>query len=221
MGYNRFMQEIGPESDSPSENFEFDLSGGALCLDFVNTLGDRPRGQAEHLRTYGDLLAWSQQTEVLEPADVKRLASLAKEDPSSALSAFTGARALREDLYCVISALTSGQAIPSREFAALNKQMRQMMSESELVSDDSGFQLERNGSADALDQMLWSVLRSAVDLLTSKRVGDIRQCAGETCSWLFIDNSRTRRKKWCDMKVCGNRAKARRHYERRKKARNV
>jgi predicted RNA-binding Zn ribbon-like protein len=209
------MQEVGSESYSPSENFEFDLSGGALCLDFVNTLGDRPRKQAEHLHTYGDVLAWSQQTGVLEESDVKRLASVAQEDPSAALTAFTRARALREDLYRVISALPLGQAVPSGEFDSLNKQIRQLMSESELIPDESGFRLERNGAADALDQMLWSVLRSAVELLTSERVRDIRQCEGENCSWLFIDNSRTRRKKWCDMQVCGNRAKARRHYKKK------
>lgn len=167
------------------------------------------------------VLAWSRQTGVLEESVVKRLASVAQADPSAALSAFTRARALREDLYRVISALPSGQAVPSSEFDSLNKQIRQLMSESELIPDETGFRLERNGAADALDQMLWSVLRSAVELLTSDRVSDIRQCEGENCSWLFLDSSRTRRKKWCDMQVCGNRAKARRHYKKKKAAQNA
>jgi len=146
------------------------------------------------------------------------LTGLARKEPSSAKDAFAEARELRENLYRVVSAFASGGRIPSREFAAVNGVMAKMMSRSELVASESGFHLRRTGAPDALDQMLWSVLRSAVELLTSGRVEDIRECEGKNCSWLFLDNSRTRRKKWCDMKVCGNRAKARRHYRRTKKA---
>jgi predicted RNA-binding Zn ribbon-like protein len=65
-----------------------------------------------------------------------------------------------------------------------------------------------------MDQMLWPVARSAAELLTSERAGRVRECASETCSWLFLDGSRNGRRKWCDMASCGNRAKARRYYAR-------
>jgi predicted RNA-binding Zn ribbon-like protein len=47
----------------------------------------------------------------------------------------------------------------------------------------------------------------------------VGECEGEGCSWLFLDTSRNRSRRWCSMEDCGNRAKARRHYERRQKAR--
>ena len=69
----------------------------------------------------------------------------------------------------------------------------------------------------ALDRMLWPVLRSTADLLTSPDLASVRHCASESCDWLFMDMSRGQRRQWCDMRTCGNRAKARRHYERKKR----
>jgi predicted RNA-binding Zn ribbon-like protein len=68
------------------------------------------------------------------------------------------------------------------------------------------------------DSLLWPVVRSAAELLTSPEAAHVRECASDRCSWLFVDRSRTKCRRWCDMKVCGNRAKARRHYERKKRA---
>ena len=70
---------------------------------------------------------------------------------------------------------------------------------------------------DALDYPLWPIARSAADLLVSADVALVHECASDVCSWLFVDRSPGRRRRWCDMKVCGNRAKARRFYQRRRK----
>jgi predicted RNA-binding Zn ribbon-like protein len=55
---------------------------------------------------------------------------------------------------------------------------------------------------------------SALSLLPPARSARIRICAN--CRWLFLDESRNRSRVWCDMTVCGNRQKARRHYHRRR-----
>ncbi|MEW2165651.1 CGNR zinc finger domain-containing protein [Streptomyces sp. NPDC007084] len=44
--------------------------------------------------------------------------------------------------------------------------------------------------------------------------GRLRPCANEECRLFLLDRSRANRARWCSMAVCGNRAKARRHYER-------
>jgi len=51
---------------------------------------------------------------------------------------------------------------------------------------------------------------SAISLLAADRLRLVRICAN--CSWLFLDNSRNASRVWCDMAVCGNRQKAKRHY---------
>jgi predicted RNA-binding Zn ribbon-like protein len=55
---------------------------------------------------------------------------------------------------------------------------------------------------------------SALSLLAGREWRKVRIC--RNCNWLFVDRSRNASRLWCDMSVCGNRQKAKRHYERRK-----
>jgi predicted RNA-binding Zn ribbon-like protein len=68
-----------------------------------------------------------------------------------------------------------------------------------------------------LRQVLWPVIRSAADLVTSPDISQIRECGAPDCNWLFLDRSRSGRRRWCDMSTCGNRAKARRYYSRHRR----
>jgi predicted RNA-binding Zn ribbon-like protein len=58
------------------------------------------------------------------------------------------------------------------------------------------------------------IVRSAVELLTSHDIQRVKECAADRCGWLFMDNSRSRNRCWCDMKTCGSREKARAYYRR-------
>ena len=64
--------------------------------------------------------------------------------------------------------------------------------------------------------MFGPVASSAAELLTSAALEDTRECDSEGCGWLFLDTSRSRRRRWCDMRDCGNLAKVRRFRERRR-----
>ncbi|HEX6938971.1 MAG TPA: CGNR zinc finger domain-containing protein [Longimicrobiales bacterium] len=66
------------------------------------------------------------------------------------------------------------------------------------------------GAGEELEFPLWPVIRSAADLLASGDSRRIRVCAGPDCGWLFVDRSRNGMRRWCDMKLCGTREKARR-----------
>jgi len=70
-----------------------------------------------------------------------------------------------------------------------------------------------------LERINWLIVRSAADLLTSDKLHDVRACSAEDCRWLFLDISKNHSRRWCDMETCGNQAKARRHYRRKKSAR--
>ena len=63
------------------------------------------------------------------------------------------------------------------------------------------------------ERILAEIARAAGDLLTSDALNRVRQCSNPNCSWLFVDTSRAGRRRWCDMKVCGNRAKVYRFRE--------
>ncbi|MGO4419602.1 CGNR zinc finger domain-containing protein, partial [Streptomyces sp. MCAF7] len=63
--------------------------------------------------------------------------------------------------------------------------------------------------------LLAQVARDAVELLTDPVArGQLRQCEGETCSLVYLDTSRGRRRRWCSSEVCGNRERVARHRRR-------
>ncbi len=65
------------------------------------------------------------------------------------------------------------------------------------------------GDAIALDT---ATAHSALSLVANPEPDRLKICPN--CGWLFLDRSRNRSRTWCDMAVCGNRSKAKRHYRR-------
>lgn len=197
----------------------FELSGGSLCLDFANTLGDRPRSTNEHLRTYGDFLRFSRQTESVPNEDLDELERLYSDCSDCADAVFARILEVREAIYRIFSAKVAGEAPVDRDIEILNTALKKAMRQTEIRCSDGDFEWHWGGPAQALDRPLWPIVRSAAELLTSDEIPHLRECDSDTCSWLFVDRSRTRRRRWCDMSTCGNRAKARRHYQKRKQSR--
>jgi predicted RNA-binding Zn ribbon-like protein len=90
-----------------------------------------------------------------------------------------------------------------------------MLANSKLAPQGQRLTWIDGGRAGLLDDALWAVARSAADLLISETtLAHLRECAAETCGWLFLDRSKNGSRRWCDMKVCGNRAKVRRFRRR-------
>jgi len=194
----------------------FDLSGGALCLDFTNTLAGRPRKPRDDVRDYGDFLEFGRQAIDLEEVTRLGLVRAAQRRPALARAALRRAVALRESLYAIFSSVAGGREPPIEDLEVLNKTLRRALAHLVVTRTPGGFAWDWSGGGEGLDRVLWPVSRSAADLLTSDDRERVRECASETCRWLFLDRSPSRRRRWCDMKVCGNRAKARRHYHRTK-----
>ena len=197
----------------------FEFSGGALCLDFVNTLPDRPRCSNEKLFEYRDLLRWGTVAGIVDAAEGRDLVRRAGRQPGKARAALDQAIALREGFYRVFHTVAAGARCDPRELGALNRALADALPHLVLAEIDGRFVWNWKRPASRLDRLLWPVVRSAADLLASHDTGLLRECASDRCSWMFLDRSRTRRRRWCDMKTCGNRAKARRHYQRSKSAR--
>ena len=194
----------------------FKLVGGRLCLDFVNTVGNYldPERRRDYLAGYPDLLAWGQQAGALTPGEAEVLRTAAARRSAEAPAVLARARALRDAIYGVMAAVAHDHPVPAADLAALNGFVAELLADSRLVPTDEGFTLGRADDPAALDRVLWPIVRSAIDLLTSGEVGRVRQCAGDACGWVFVDASRGGRRRWCDMADCGNTAKVRRYRER-------
>lgn len=203
-------------TQADSADYQFEMTGGALCLDFVNTVGDRPDLSNEHFHAYPDILSWARQASILTDDEAVDLRRFSDRKPGEADEVFARAVSLRESLYSTFAALATGSNPSERELAILNRWLAESLAHLRLEESENGFVWSWSGSETALERMLWPVVRSAGDLLASDEARQLRECASDTCTWLFVDRSRTRRRRWCDMKTCGNRAKARRYYQRKR-----
>jgi predicted RNA-binding Zn ribbon-like protein len=199
--------------------YTFSRIGGRLCLDFANTIGSHAGPDpAEHLETYSDLLAWARQLDVLPARAAKQLTSEAERHPAAAAACLARAKNLRAALYRIFSAIAAGVAPPGAELAELNRAVQDALARQRLVFEEGRMSWTFDAGPE-LDAMLWPVARDAADLLTTDHaIGRIRECASDTCGWLFVDTSKNKSRRWCDMADCGNRAKARRHYRRQQEA---
>jgi len=196
----------------------FEMSGGALGLDFANTWGDRERPETERLRGYRDLLAFARQAGLLAGDEEARLAARAKRDPRRAEAALGLARFLREAMYRIFSAAAASRPPAAADLERLNAALPEALSRLRLERRDSGFVWTWAAPAESLEAPLWPIVRSAAEVLASGELRQVRECAGSGCNWLFLDRSRNRSRRWCSMETCGNRAKAHRHYRRKSEA---
>ena len=138
--------------------------------------------------------------------------------PAQAAAVLEQAIALREAIYRIFSAVAHKLPPEAADLDNLNAALSEALSRSQIIPAADGFAWDWSGDG-ALDQMLWPIARSAADLLTSEEIHRIGECADDRgCGWLFLDMSRNHSRRWCDMKDCGNRAKASRHYQRQRVA---
>jgi predicted RNA-binding Zn ribbon-like protein len=189
-------------------DWKFDLCGGHIALDFTNTLSSRlSPPPVEHLSSYAALVAFAEQSGILPAAEGARRRAWAQREAAQAERVRAGAVELREALYRIFDGLAEGRLPARDDLAVLNAWIGRLRL-------GEGLAWEWAAGADAPDALLAPVVLSAVELLTSERRARVRACAADDCAWFFLDTSKNHSRRWCDMNSCGNRMKARRHYER-------
>lgn len=195
----------------------FEFTGGNLCLDFANTVDNRTSDQPNELLTdYSRLLRWGEESGAVSKKTLERLNALASESPGNAQLTLRHAVQLRDAIYDIFSAVAQRRGIPSTALATLNKAVQNASEHAQVGHTNRHFAWEWILPESRLDSMIWAVARAAAELLTSDDLAYVRQCASDTCAWLFLDKTKNHRRRWCDMKTCGNRDKARRYYQRQK-----
>jgi predicted RNA-binding Zn ribbon-like protein len=187
------------------------LIGGKLCLDFVNTIdgraGDDPY---EYLTDYDQIVAWGRRVEILSEGLAQRLIKRGHNNSLAADSAFDAILEFRETLFRLFLASLNNQPPLAQDIIRLNYAIENAASQYVVEPGDTGYQWRL---PDRLDGLLWAVIWSAADLLTSDQLNSVKMCEADGCGWLFLDTSRNQSRRWCSMETCGNRAKAKRHYK--------
>ncbi len=203
--------------NTPEAAHPFDYIGGSLILDFTN-IGTHAGHNHEHLRSYDDLVDFVQQAGGLSPADARRLIAEAGRHPSAAKAVLARAIALREVSMRVFSAFARKKAPGSRDLELISREAALALAQRRIVL--AGKQITWTWSDDLmLERVLWPIAQSGSELLTSgEDRAMVRECASDTCEWLFLDRTRNHSRRWCDMADCGNRAKQQRLRARARKA---
>jgi predicted RNA-binding Zn ribbon-like protein len=187
--------------------------GGRLCLDFANTVDWRARAEPEELLPgYEDLVAWSVRAGALSATEAQRLSWQAEERPRAASAAFARAVDLREAFYRVARAHATGSTPRDEDLASVARAYAAAVEHARLAG--GGARYDWTFSSADLDRPWWPVALSAVELLRSRELARVRECGGRGCGWLFLDESRSRTRRWCSAAGCGNRERVRRYYAR-------
>lgn len=186
------MVDSAVKTAEPSaEQLEFRFVSGHRALDLLATFADRHRGGVERLRQPNDLDSW------LRGAGLPISSAASAQD-------LEHARGLREAINRLARASMKGKAGDAKDIAALNTWARRSQLAPQL---DRRFQRHWR-CADPVSGALALIAREAVELLTGPERELIRECAAApACSLLYLDRSRGRRRRWCEMERCGSRAK--------------
>ena len=195
--------------------WQFHLSGDVLCLDFANTVSwRRSSSPIERLAAYGDLVSWARQTGLISDLDAARIRRAGAQHPRQSARLLETARNLREAIFRIFASVSERRQPAARDLGQLNLALRSAAANRRLVRKGNSYIWQSADHVPSIPRVLQDVAWSAAELLSSDELASVGQCHGRECRWLFIDRTRNRSRRWCDMTVCGNRAKAQRFYRR-------
>jgi predicted RNA-binding Zn ribbon-like protein len=201
------------KKDSMNQNqdiFEMRLDGGNLSLNFANTVHDRRAEPLEdYLHNYLDLIAWANHADAIDRSQKKILLQKSRENQGEANQIYQDGIQLREAIYESVVSLIDQKPLPRMHLKLINQWLSKALSTLQLNPLDGDYVLDWEADNVELKFVLFPIIRSFADLITSDDRERIKQCSN--CGWVFVDNSRNKSRRWCSMEVCGNRVKARRH----------
>jgi predicted RNA-binding Zn ribbon-like protein len=205
--------------DLPSRAGSLDLIADDLALDFANTESGRgfPSHQ-NHFRGAGNVVEWLRHAKALPVEEAYWLRARVSEHADLAADLLAQAVALREAVHDIGAALGRHAKPPEAALASLSALHARCVAKAELAPGALSCRWSWCVRASPVEAALGPITLAAVRLFTEGDFHRIRECGGHACGWLFYDRSKNNRRRWCEMEVCGNRAKQRRLAARRREA---
>ena len=193
----------------PAESVDADR-----VLAFVNTLSGRPTdAPVERLVSYDALVDWAREQHLVSAAAADRLVADARRHPQQAAAVLARARQFREALNDLAEAMEKNRQPGAAVLDTISDHLAAAYANGRLVPHEGTLQWVASAD-DALERILWEIGRATGRLVLSPRLSQVRACAASDCGWWFVDDTRNHSRRWCDMKLCGNREKVRRFRSR-------
>jgi predicted RNA-binding Zn ribbon-like protein len=178
-------------------------------LGFVNTLELTATQPIEHLGSRA-LAVEHLATGILAHRDA--LEREAETDDDAWLARVHGIRAALREVW---DAQVEGRPASEHALDELNRVLERRIVPL-LEPEGPGVRVGHRHGPDATGEALAALVEPVVAAIAANDTGRFRVCANDACRWVFEDTSRTGRRRWCDMRICGNRAKVARHRARRR-----
>jgi predicted RNA-binding Zn ribbon-like protein len=185
--------------------------GGRLWLDFVNTDDARLGVRVDTIASFEQFVGWLAAAHVIDAERAAALLRRAAEQPSGATAALVETRRVRAALRALVERGRGESAERVREaaLAEINRVLGRSVGTRRVESHpDGGYVRSFVPVGDVFGGLVIPVVESAVDSLVNNELARIHRCADRRCPRHFIDLTRSHTRRWCDMRTCGNRAKA-------------
>jgi predicted RNA-binding Zn ribbon-like protein len=192
--------------------------GDDLFIRFANTL-TYTRGRASDSIPDADaLLGWLHTAGLISDRARAAESGLLRRDPTEAGRRLERFWTLRRVLHEIAAEVDADRRPSPDRLRELNHILRHGLHYHQLRLQPDGTRYAFSQVGDRLDQARASIAASLAQFLADDAPGRLRVCANSGCRELFIDHSAAGRRIWCDMRTCGNQAKAARHRARAREA---
>jgi predicted RNA-binding Zn ribbon-like protein len=190
-----------------------------LCLDFVNlpySSGDA----RHHPPSWLELIEFLAEKGIVAGTRTEELRNLTESDPHAAELLIQQAHQLDEAMRQCFMALESGGAVDPKWVEPINQVLRVTEGHDELRPMGREWRLEFVAEHAGLEWLLAAIARSGAELIASGTNNvSVQRCSNKKCQLFFFDDSRTHRRRWCSMQLCGNRHKVAAFTRRKSKQR--
>lgn len=187
----------------------FLMVGNHHALDLLNTHLVDDNGEHELLHDAEALVRWLHASEPTMPAVPRGWGRSEEAEKFREELLF-----FRESLRAAVKSVEA-QKQPSEAFLRdLNHRLATHPVRLEVISKD-GTLRRRQAKAESTSDALWSsILASTVDLIVDTNWSRVRQC--ENCVVHFRDVSKKNARRWCSMRLCGNKLKVAAYQKRQR-----
>ena len=184
----------------------YTLIGDRVCVDLANTIYPqvKPGGS---IATWGELVGFLRASRLVGKEQYQRLVDLEVSVPKAVAAAHRAALELRDAVREAVVAIAERRPVPGWCVEDVNRVLRFTEGYEQLLPDGEGWRLGYVEVEKRLEWLLAAIARSAAELIAEGPKAPVRKCGRPECILYFYDTSRTGKRRWCQMAVCGNRAK--------------
>lgn len=189
-----------------------------LCCNFINTVSAwRGINHNEYFKSYSDVTAWCRKLNVYDGSYLVLLEKEATLHPEKAAGTLLKIKEIRQLLYELISAVAAHDEDRYRILLdQVNPLLSAALAHTHMIYREDIFKIDFQKIPVDLESPVWPVLKSLYDLLTQSDLRRIKECPG--CGWVFLDETKNGKRRWCSPTGCGTHDKMLRYNQKKKEA---